>query len=121
MHQSHMHVTAHTPHTHHTHHTPRTQSTQSTLKGRIAKWVYHLMSFNFVVEHRPGRHHGNADALSRLAHLNDTTYFESPEASRPLYEPVPTAVSLRSGRDTASGGERSDEIRFYYSSPYLGS
>lgn len=33
--------------------------------SRITKWFLSLQPFNFSVVHRPGRHHGNADALSR--------------------------------------------------------
>ena len=33
--------------------------------GRITRWFLSLQPFNFSVIHRPGRHHGNADALSR--------------------------------------------------------
>ena len=35
------------------------------LEGQLARWVEVLSQFNMVVEHRPGRHHINADALSR--------------------------------------------------------
>ena len=33
----------------------------------MARWIKLLAEFNFVVEHRPGTKHGNADALSRRA------------------------------------------------------
>jgi transposase InsO family protein len=33
--------------------------------GRIARWLYRLSPFNYTIENRPGRQHGNADALSR--------------------------------------------------------
>ena len=33
--------------------------------GRVTRWFLSLQPFNFSVIHRPGRHHGNADALSR--------------------------------------------------------
>lgn len=33
--------------------------------GRITRWFLSLKTFNFSVVHRPGRCHGNADALSR--------------------------------------------------------
>ena len=31
----------------------------------MAYWIELLAEFNFVVQHRPGTKHGNADALSR--------------------------------------------------------
>jgi hypothetical protein len=33
--------------------------------GQQARWLEQMEEFNFVVEHRPGTKHGNADALSR--------------------------------------------------------
>ena len=35
-------------------------------KGRSARWVMDLQEFQFTVQHRAGRLHSNADALSRL-------------------------------------------------------
>ena len=34
-------------------------------EGQIARWIQQLQEYNFEVEHRPGKQHGNADALSR--------------------------------------------------------
>ena len=34
-------------------------------EGQVARWLQTLAEFQFVVEHRPGVHHSNADALSR--------------------------------------------------------
>ena len=36
-------------------------------QSQVARWIELLAEFNFVVEHRPGTKHGNADALSRRA------------------------------------------------------
>ena len=35
-------------------------------KGQVARWIERLAEFNFTIEHRPGRIHGNADGLSRI-------------------------------------------------------
>ena len=35
-------------------------------EGQLARWLDKLQEFNFEVEHRRGRKHTNADALSRL-------------------------------------------------------
>ena len=34
--------------------------------GRLARWILYLQQFDFLFEHRPGKNHGNADAMSRL-------------------------------------------------------
>lgn len=31
--------------------------------GQIARWIQQLGPYNFQIEHRPGKRHGNADAL----------------------------------------------------------
>lgn len=44
-------------------------------KGQIAPWIETLASYEFEIEHRPGRLHGNADALSRRPCIeNECTY-----------------------------------------------
>ncbi|CAB4023351.1 Hypothetical predicted protein [Paramuricea clavata] len=40
-------------------------------KGQVVLWIKRLSIFDFVVEHRPGRNHGNADGMS-LIPLKDT-------------------------------------------------
>ncbi|MCG7878903.1 MAG: RNase H-like domain-containing protein, partial [Candidatus Thiodiazotropha endolucinida] len=35
-------------------------------EGQMARWIDALSSYQFEVEHRPGRKHSNADALSRI-------------------------------------------------------
>jgi len=37
------------------------------LSGRIARWVLLLQEFNFDIQVRPGKHHTNADHLSRIS------------------------------------------------------
>lgn len=39
-------------------------------KGRVARWLMDLQEFEFSVQHRAGKSHGNADALSRLVNKN---------------------------------------------------
>ncbi len=36
--------------------------------GMIQTWLETLSTFNFVVQHRQGKHHLNANALSRVEH-----------------------------------------------------
>ena len=35
-------------------------------EGQLARWLEKLQEFDFRVEHRPGKQHGNADSLSRV-------------------------------------------------------
>jgi len=34
-------------------------------EGQMARWISTLQAYNMIIQHRPGRKHGNADALSR--------------------------------------------------------
>ena len=34
--------------------------------GRLTRWIIFLQQFDFAMEHRPGKEHNNADALSRI-------------------------------------------------------
>ena len=34
--------------------------------SRLARWILYLQQFDFLFEHRPGKNHGNADAMSQL-------------------------------------------------------
>ena len=35
-------------------------------EGQVARWIEALSTFDFDIQHRPGRQHGNADGLSRI-------------------------------------------------------
>jgi hypothetical protein len=39
--------------------------------GMIMRWFNTLSNINFLIEHRPGKKHANADALSRCAHAEE--------------------------------------------------
>lgn len=40
-------------------------------EGQVAKWLEILQEYDFEVQHRPGRKHANADALSRRPCFTD--------------------------------------------------
>ena len=42
-------------------------------KNRIARWIEDLSAYDFVIEYRPGRRHGNADAMSRCPNPRECT------------------------------------------------
>ena len=42
-------------------------------EGILARWLEKLASFNYINQHRPGKSHGNADALSRLPEATKLT------------------------------------------------
>ena len=60
--------------------------------SRLSRWSLSLQSYSFVIKHRPGKSHGNADALSRI-----------PDSSERLVVPVVSAVD--------SPGLQLDEVR----------
>ena len=42
---------------------------QKTPMGRIARWIFKLMEYDFEIVYRPGRLNGNADSVSRIPNL----------------------------------------------------
>lgn len=36
------------------------------IEGQLARWIEELSQYNIILQHRPGKDHGNADALSRI-------------------------------------------------------
>jgi hypothetical protein len=47
--------------------------------GMIMRWFDTLSNFNFLIEHRPGKKHANADALSRCAHAEEPDPDDEPD------------------------------------------
>ena len=39
-------------------------------EGQVARWLESLAEYEFKVQHRPGKKHTNADALSRMPYLD---------------------------------------------------
>lgn len=42
--------------------------------GQIGRWIQQLGPYNFRIGHRPGKRHGNADALSRINSKETVNY-----------------------------------------------
>jgi len=45
------------------------------LEGQMARWIERIMMYKFEIVHRPGKSHGNADALSRRPCLDEECKF----------------------------------------------
>ena len=43
-------------------------------QGQIARWLEELSQYNMRIVHRPGKNHGNADALSRAVQEEDPCF-----------------------------------------------
>ena len=50
-------------------------------KGQVARWIERLAVFDFEIEHRPGRNHGNADGVSRIPSVNSSTETSVPQSA----------------------------------------
>ena len=55
-------------------------------EGQIARWIQILGTYNFKIEHRMGRKHGNADGLSRKPPCSPCTYCDRKESKDLLTE-----------------------------------
>lgn len=58
------------------------------LEGQLARWVEQLANFQYKIVHRPGRQHGNADALSRIPVLAVGEGLSSPTRESGVDRPV---------------------------------
>ncbi|KAK2894334.1 hypothetical protein Q8A73_016818, partial [Channa argus] len=63
-------------------------------EGQVARWLEILQEYDFDIQHRPGRQHGNADALSRRPCLLDECRYCRRHEEREL---GPSAAAVTTG------------------------
>jgi hypothetical protein len=51
-------------------------------EGMIARWITQLSTFDYTMQHRPGKKHGNADGLSRRHTLRTCKRLDCPDCSQ---------------------------------------
>uniref|UniRef100_A0A3Q3NHK6 Gypsy retrotransposon integrase-like protein 1 n=1 Tax=Mastacembelus armatus TaxID=205130 RepID=A0A3Q3NHK6_9TELE len=92
-------------------------------EGQVARWLEILQEYDFEIQHRPGRRHTNADALSRRPCLTEecrycgrleewyrglTAAAAEPEGGRGVSEPfLPEELGPRQASDRVLGAVRS--------------
>ena len=66
-------------------------------QGQVARWIELLAEFNFVVQHRPGTKHGNADGLSRRAEKDNEIETEEKQEVGAIDRPGVAVKTVREG------------------------
>jgi hypothetical protein len=66
-----------------THIFKESKATSTMASGRIQRWALMLRAYDYTIQHRDGKHHANADALSRLPLPN--TYQETPRPAEVVH------------------------------------
>ena len=56
---------------------------QKDPKDQLARWIQKLSPYQFTIEHRAGKKHGNADAMSRKCFRGGNCYHPEPAAQVP--------------------------------------
>jgi hypothetical protein len=72
------------------------------LEGQTARWIQRLQEYNFTSEHRQGRKHNNADALSRLPCQAEYTHCYNVEARADIKQVQTIAAVAAAGWDPAA-------------------
>jgi hypothetical protein len=95
----------------------RTLLTSDNMSARLARWLSRLQLFDFEIEYRPGKNHGNADGLSRLALEPSTEADEEDDDSAPVRINAVTtlAASINIQADQVQQEQLQDlNIKFIY-------
>ena len=72
-------------------------------EGQIARWLEQIQNFEFVIEHRPGSRHGNADGLSRRPCMSEECRACEKKESRWGIRSVTTDLGWGQVQDADSG------------------
>jgi hypothetical protein len=72
------------------------------LQGQTARWIQHMQEYNFTSEHRQGRKHNNAEALSRRSCQEECTHCHKVEAPADVKQVRAIATVAAAGRDPAT-------------------
>jgi hypothetical protein len=72
------------------------------LEGNTARWIQRLQEYNFTSEHRQGRKHNNADALSRRPCQEECTHCHIVEARADIKQVRAIAAVEAPGWDPAT-------------------
>ena len=86
---------------------------RSEPKGRMARWILCLQMYQLTIQYKPGRVHGNADALSRQEYSQKGVDLDPPH---PLFAAVATRAGGRLPPVTATPRYQqslSGEVEFY--------
>ena len=75
---------------------------QKEPRDQLARWIQRLSLFQFDIEHRPGKKHGNADAMSRKCFRGGTCYHPQEENTTPPGT-ITTLEGLQSPPDDTPG------------------
>ncbi|KAK2578589.1 hypothetical protein KPH14_000923 [Odynerus spinipes] len=86
------------------------------LEGQIARWIERLQGYDFKIEHRPGRIHSNANALSRRpceeSQCKSCSRLEEKEKEEEKHHILRTVCHTLEAESWRKTQEKDDEIGF---------
>jgi len=68
--------------------------------GRVARWALLLQGYNFVIEHKAGKRHSNADGLSRREYPPEKAQNQNDKVQEVVIVPIkPSNSSIAGDRE----------------------
>ena len=89
---------------------------QKQPKGRIARWIAYLQQFNYTIEHKAGKKHTNADALSRREYESSENT-ENVIDDEKILPPLRVMAAKRTPQQRARRSRRKTQQRPEYKYP----